>query len=134
MHARIDSMNAIYDTCVRAHEMAFFQEWYMPDACSMPEGMPRVCGREAIAEFRWNHGDSRVFRLLLKAEEVSGGPDVVAEQGNYVVSTAGAALDKGKYIALWRRDADGKWKVHREIWNSDIPHDAPPDTLSKIEG
>ena len=36
----------------------------------------------------------------------------------------GQMKDAGKYIALWRQQADGTWKVHAETWNTDTP--APP--------
>jgi ketosteroid isomerase-like protein len=25
----------------------------------------------------------------------------------------------GKYIVVWRRDAGGNWRLHRDIWNFD---------------
>jgi ketosteroid isomerase-like protein len=24
---------------------------------------------------------------------------------------------EGKYIVLWKQDADGTWRLHRDIWN-----------------
>jgi ketosteroid isomerase-like protein len=38
----------------------------------------------------------------------------------------GEMKDKGKYIALWRQQADGSWKVHAETWNTDTPAPQPP--------
>ena len=29
--------------------------------------------------------------------------------------------DKGKYIEIWRKQKDGKWKCIADIFNSDIP-------------
>ena len=31
---------------------------------------------------------------------------------------SGKEIDKGKYIVLWKME-DGKWKLHRDIFNSD---------------
>ena len=29
--------------------------------------------------------------------------------------------DKGKYVTVWKKQADGSWKVVRDIFNSDLP-------------
>ena len=33
--------------------------------------------------------------------------------------------DHGKYLTVWNKDADGKWKVVRDMFNSDVPLPAP---------
>jgi ketosteroid isomerase-like protein len=32
----------------------------------------------------------------------------------------GEVMDRGKYIVAWK-DEGGKWKLHRDIWNSSLP-------------
>jgi ketosteroid isomerase-like protein len=32
----------------------------------------------------------------------------------------GTIADKGKYIVVWKKE-DGKWKLHRDLSNSDLP-------------
>jgi len=29
--------------------------------------------------------------------------------------------DHGKYVEVWEKQADGKWKCGTDIWNSDLP-------------
>jgi hypothetical protein len=29
--------------------------------------------------------------------------------------------DRGKYVSIWRKQADGWWKVVQDIFNSDLP-------------
>ncbi|MEA3247355.1 MAG: DUF4440 domain-containing protein, partial [Gemmatimonadota bacterium] len=36
-----------------------------------------------------------------------------------------AMTDKGKYLTTWHKQADGSWKITRDINNSDLPA-APP--------
>ena len=33
--------------------------------------------------------------------------------------------DRGKFVEVWKKQADGKWKVVADIFNSDLPA-APP--------
>jgi ketosteroid isomerase-like protein len=32
--------------------------------------------------------------------------------------------DRGKYVEVWEKQADGKWKCGADIWNSDLPASA----------
>ena len=34
-------------------------------------------------------------------------------------------MDRGKYLEVWKKQADGKWKVVADMFNSDLPL-APP--------
>jgi ketosteroid isomerase-like protein len=35
------------------------------------------------------------------------------------------ASDRGTYIELWEKQADGSWKIARDIYNSDVAPAAP---------
>jgi hypothetical protein len=30
-------------------------------------------------------------------------------------------IDRGKFINVFTKGADGAWRFHRNIWNSDLP-------------
>ena len=63
------------------------------------------------------------FKVVITATNVYGGPDAVIEEGYYTFpGDDGVIYDKGKFIAIWKQE-DGKWKLFREIWNTD---NAPP--------
>jgi len=32
--------------------------------------------------------------------------------------------DRGKYVEVWEKHADGKWKCGTDTWNSDLPASA----------
>ena len=42
----------------------------------------------------------------------------------------GVVFDKGKFIVLWK-NVDGKWKLFRDIFNSDMPPPPPPPAPKK---
>ena len=59
-------------------------------------------------------------------------PNAPAMQGKSAIETgtfewtltpkSGAAMtDKGKYLTVWKKQADGTWKIIRDINNSDLP-------------
>jgi ketosteroid isomerase-like protein len=50
-----------------------------------------------------------------------GDENFVTEEGLFEIKTKeDAPIDKGKYLVLWKKE-DGKWKLHRDISNSDLP-------------
>ncbi len=67
-----------------------------------------------------------ISNLNLNTEEVLGGPTVVSEVGNYELKIAnGTVVDKGKFVVVWKME-NGKWKMYRDIFNSDNPPPPPP--------
>jgi len=32
-----------------------------------------------------------------------------------------SSIDRGKYVAVWKKQADGNWKVAVDTWNTDLP-------------
>ncbi|HEX2616256.1 MAG TPA: hypothetical protein VHL57_01875 [Flavobacteriales bacterium] len=130
--AKLDSMNRSYDERFRMSDAPYFAARYTTDACVMAPNMPRVCGVSDITAFYWNNGDSKTMALDIRGEEVTGTAQEITEVGNYrVLDDKGTQLDKGKFIAIYRADG-ANWKVHREIWNSDLaPTAAADSTIAK---
>jgi ketosteroid isomerase-like protein len=62
--------------------------------------------------------------ITLNTTDLWGYDDLLTEVGTYTLTSKdGKEVDKGKYIDLWKME-DGKWKLHRDIFNSDLP--CPP--------
>lgn len=132
--AKLDSMNVNYHDRFRDSTTTFFAALYTADACVMAPNMPRICGIDGITKFYWYDGNSQTTTLDIKGEEVSGTASEVTEVGTYrVIDDEGTQLDAGKFIAIYRNDG-GVWKVHREIWNSDVAVDAPSDSTAVSPG
>ena len=66
-----------------------------------------------------------IKKMVLTSTEVTGGPEGVTEIGVYEMGDGSKVIDKGKYIVLWKKE-DGKWKLFRDIWNSDNPPPPAP--------
>jgi len=63
----------------------------------------------------------------MKAEASKSG-DLGYTFGTYTMmmndATGKTVNDRGKYVTVWKKQADGTWKVVADIFNSDLP--APP--------
>jgi uncharacterized protein (TIGR02246 family) len=94
---------------------------YTPDGEIMPPNTEAVTGHPALENlFKgfWDAGDTVI---KLETVEAEGSGDIAYEVGNYTLSgTAGKINDQGKYIVVWRK-VDGHWKLHRDIFNSNVP-------------
>ncbi len=61
--------------------------------------------------------------------EVARAGDIAYDYGTYELSFNDAAgkpiTDRGKYVEIWKKQADGNWKVIVDTWSSDAPAAAP---------
>ena len=119
--AEIAASNATYGAAFASGDSAAFVAHYTSDGCAMPENAPKLCGAGPITAF-FNGGVKMGIKdVKLITEEVMGGPDVVMETGSYeILGDKAVSFDKGKFIVAWKKE-NGKWKMHRDIWNTSNP-------------
>lgn len=103
--------------------MAEVAAHYTDDAVLLPPGGETVTGRKAIAEY-FGHFP-KLEKLQWKRTEVVGNSDLAYAMGSFSFEMTGPnatkpLVERGKYIEIWRRQADGSWKITRDIWNSSI--------------
>lgn len=117
----IAASNKVFGESFATGDSTAFANCYTSDACINVTGMPRMCGTQALTAF-FNGGYKMGMRgLKITTEEVMGGKEAVVETGKYEVFMANnVSADKGKFIVVWK-EVDGKWKMFRDIWNSDMP-------------
>ena len=59
-----------------------------------------------------------ITRIDLTEIEIEGRIDFAYERGQYDL-VAGGISDQGSHFTLWRKQADGSWKIDRDMWHSD---------------
>jgi uncharacterized protein (TIGR02246 family) len=108
----------------RAGDWAAVAALYAEDARLMPPNAEAVQGRAAIQAF-WE-----AFPLTtdidITSEEVDGRGDLAFDRGSYSVGimpegTSEPITDRGKYVVVARRQADGSWLMAIDIFNSNLP-------------
>lgn len=85
---------------------------------SMPAGMPSVVGREPIRQLMESSlaGAPPGFTFRFEASEVRIADGWAVERG---VTKADGPFPAGKYVMLYERDPDGRWRIAWSITNSD---------------
>lgn len=102
-------------------------ELYTVDTMVMPRGRPRIEGREQMRRSIGGLAAGRQVEIALQEREVHAFGDMGWYVGDFTVTytstTVGAppVTEYGRSMILYRRDKDGRWRVHRDI-DSPAPH------------
>ena len=124
--AAITASNKTFGECWATGDSTKFAGCYSSDACINPPNMPRMCGSKAIMAFFNGGYQMGVRNIRITTEELFGGPEAVSEIGTCeMFADKNVSIDKGKFIVVWKQE-NGKWKMHRDVWNSDNPPPPPP--------
>lgn len=107
-----------------------FTPWlnlYAADAVMLPPNSEPVTGAAAIAETMKSFPP--LSNVKFAQVTVEGTADMAWVQGTYemTMTPPGAApiSDRGKFIEIWKKQADGSWKIIRDIYNTSVPLPAP---------
>jgi ketosteroid isomerase-like protein len=109
---------------VLASDFASVAALYSDDAMFMPHNEPTVRGRANIQ--KWMSAFPKINTFALIDHEVDGSGNVAYVTGRYKMSftppgAKAPVVDSGKFMEVHRKQADGKWLMVRDIFNSDVP-------------
>lgn len=117
----IDSVNAVFGELVKKGDSTGIANLYASDAKVMGANMPAASGKAAIQSAFSGMLSMGIAGAILTTKDVWGNEAIISEEGTYSLSDkSGKEIDKGKYIVLWKME-DGKWKLFRDCFNSDLP-------------
>lgn len=95
-----------------------FASFYAEDATLMLGNAPDVKGATAIREAVGGMMQDAKFALSFEptAVQVARSGDIAYELGTYSLTTTNPktkkpATEKGNYVVVWKKQADGKWKA-----------------------
>jgi ketosteroid isomerase-like protein len=98
---------------------------YTEDALLMPPNNEMIRGRPGTEGFWGAAIKMGVIDAILTTVELRQFGNEVHEIGNYALKIQPEGQkpfeDKGKYVVIWKQEPEGKWKLHRDIWNSSLP-------------
>jgi uncharacterized protein (TIGR02246 family) len=119
-----------YLAAINANDAEALLALLTDDAVYRPPHEPAVAGKAAIRS--WLEGYFRAYRTrwekatLELVAAADWAMERAAERVTDVPLGGGAAVeDVGKGLIIYRRQADGTWKVARDVWNSDRPAPTP---------
>ena len=120
--AAIEAANAKFSEAFARGDAKALAAMYTPDAIAFPPDSEMIRGNEAIGEFWKATRDSGVRGAALTTVEVGRSGDFAYEVGKVSLTIQPAGKEPttaiAKYMVVWKRQGDGSWKLHRDIWNS----------------
>ena len=120
VRAAIEAVNAKFGAAWGKKDAAAVTALYTANATLLPPNVARVTGAEAILEFWKAALAAAPPAAKLTSTEVEAHGDTAHEVGTYqMFASDGKVVDTGKYVVVWKREG-GQWKLHRDIWNSDM--------------
>ena len=116
-----------WSTAAGAKDLEKTVSFYSADAIVMPPNAPAATTKEAIRKV-WQDllaASGLVISWKTSKVEVATSGDLACLSGTYQLTMndpSGKPIsDQGKYVAVWEKQPDGKWKCGTDIWNSDLP-------------
>jgi ketosteroid isomerase-like protein len=104
---------------------AAFSKWFADDAVTLSNGQAPVVGRAAIAaDTKWSPAD---YQLLWTPEggRMSPAGDMGFTWGHYEghfkQKDGTPGVVSGRYMTVWKKQADGSWKVALDASNNEPP-------------
>lgn len=131
----IDSLNTRAEQWYAAGQIDSLVQIFAQDVWQMPPNSAPLVGRDSLRNFWTNIVRSGRVNFDLEVADVVAADSIAVERGRYSLRfTANPQApmpsfeDEGNYVALWRLESDGQWRI---VWDAPVsirPPGAPPST------
>ena len=119
-------LDAQWSAAAGAKSLEKTVSFYSADAIVMPPNASAATTKEAIRKV-WQDllaSPGLVISWKTGKVEVAKSGDLASLSGTYELTMNDASSkpvnDHGKYVEVWEKQSDGKWKCGTDIWNSDL--------------
>jgi uncharacterized protein (TIGR02246 family) len=121
----IDSAEARFNVALMKGDVATIASLYADDAVILAPGMKAARGpAERMAMHKAMLAGVSYPAVALQSEDLIVTGDYAIETGSYrmtIQPAKGKAMeDVGKFVSVWKKQADGSWKMIRDIANTDL--------------
>jgi ketosteroid isomerase-like protein len=119
-------LDAEWSKAAAAKDLDKTVSYYADDAIVLPPNAPGATTKEAVRNV-WKDTFAITVNGSWKATQVavdkSGNMGWVSGTFEWTTKDASGkeVNDRGKYLAVFKKQADGKWKCVADMWNSDLP-------------
>ena len=127
----MEAANTKFTDDIAKGDNASASMFYTEDATVCPPNASPMVGRQNIKGYfdSFAQMGMKVTSAKLTTVSVNGSGDYAYEIGNYVENfeMGGKPMsDVGKYVGVWKKQADGSWKGQAVAWNTNAPMPMPP--------
>lgn len=127
--ATLRNLDAEWSKAAGAKDLEKTVSYYTDDALILPPNIPSIQGKQGARAMWQGMFSVPGFGGGWKATKVEVSGDLGWVTGTYELSETDASgrpmVDKGKYLEVWRKQADGSWKCVADMFNTDLSSVAP---------
>ncbi len=125
VRALIEQGTAKWIAAFNAGDAAGVAALYSETAMLLPPDAKLVRGRPAVQEVFQSWIDSGMKDISFKMVELESSENLAYEIGLFSVNVPAdnnqMTNAKGNYLVVWKREADGVWRLYRDTWNDEPP-------------
>jgi ketosteroid isomerase-like protein len=124
-------LDAQWSNAAAAKDLERTIAFYSDDAIVFPPNATRAATKETVRDVWKDFLAAPGLVINWKPSKVKLGHNgaMAWVSGTYELSVSDAGgkpmNDRGKYLEVWEKQADGNWKCAADMWNSDLPVVAP---------
>jgi len=111
----------------KEHDFAKLESILCDDVILMPPNDTSLFGKAEVLEWFKEYFDNfQIANLTPTERDVFVSGDVAIENWTYMVAIkpvdgSDRIRDDGRFLTIWKKQDDGRWKISHSIWNSIRP-------------
>jgi uncharacterized protein (TIGR02246 family) len=117
--AAIREMTAIQVRAVLDHDSSAYLATCTDDVIFIPPEQPAFAGREACRSFLEDFPKPESFTA--QVDDVEGDGNLASSRGTATATFADGSSTRLRWLAIFRRGTDGRWRLARDLWNTHDP-------------
>lgn len=121
------TLDTEWSKAATAKDLDRITSYLADDSVSLSPNAPAVSGKEAVRK-SWSDLlalPGMALSWQIKQVEVAKSGDLGYTWGTYEMTVNDAkgnpSTDRGKYLTVWKKQANGAWKAAVDTFNSDLP-------------
>ncbi len=129
----IQELNDVFESLFIRTDAEGLADLYTKDGMVLTTSRDIIQGRKNIRQFWQGIFNMGIKQAKLEIIELEHLLDTANEVGKYTLHGEGGRLvEQGTYMVIWKQE-DGQWKLHRNMFNSNIAAQLAIKSLPHVE-
>jgi len=121
--SQVKQLDSIYSHHIASQTADSLESIFLSDAILMPESEAEIKGINAIKEWYKNAYEFGLKSIVDSTTSITGDENNIIEIGKSTVGLMFGEADTityetHKYMQVWHKQANGKYKISRQMWNN----------------
>jgi len=122
--AELVAMHHDFATALQAGDLAKSASFYASDVSIYAPGMKTIKGHAAVEKMLQGPKSAMAgdkFEMSTSKTQVGAAGDIAYTSGTYRLSHTSGQAENGRYLAVWKKQTNGSWRISEAMFNSAEP-------------